>query len=290
MLLLASVLCCCYSSYSLGETIFGTTTNAADNGLNWVMTNVLPQQAGLNVNGVIYSYTVEKNTEDPFTVTVQNEDALNGGYIFRSTDDWSGLPGSRINRRFYPLQSSQLERWGDGSIETTGFGTVSDPYVAYNYNYDPCFDPQVDPSCPGYKPPVPVIPEINIADPLNDQFIQDELDRKAVMEDEDQKEKDRKKKKDDKKKDERLETVLGIVNTTLLAADAQAKAAEMLAMNYVPNYYYDALEGGKYEDTTTLVENVKLLDNKKARRVSFAQQLLHIEMVNSQYNKKTGEK
>ena len=78
------------SSYCYSEdTVYGQG-NAF--GLNWVMTQVLPQQAGLTVNGVIYSYETVKETEDAMLVHVQNENALGEGYIFRETDDWSGLP------------------------------------------------------------------------------------------------------------------------------------------------------------------------------------------------------
>ena len=55
------------------------------------MQNILPQQAGLTVGNVIYKYTAVKNEQDDMLVHVQNEDALGDGYIFRETDDWSGL-------------------------------------------------------------------------------------------------------------------------------------------------------------------------------------------------------
>ena len=86
------------SSYSYSEEVFGSTTNAASAGYNWVMTNLLPAQAGLQVNGVVYRYTAVKNTDDDMVVHVQNENARGAGYIFRSSDDWSGLPGNTINK------------------------------------------------------------------------------------------------------------------------------------------------------------------------------------------------
>ena len=66
--------------------------------MEWVMTNVLPQQAGLTVGNVIYQYDTVKQTEDEMLVHVQNEDAQGEGYIFRETDNWSGLPSNRIRR------------------------------------------------------------------------------------------------------------------------------------------------------------------------------------------------
>ena len=77
-----------YCSYSCSEIIYSESKVDA---YNWVMQNVLPQQAGLTVGSVIYRYTAVKNIEDDMLVHVQNEDALGSGYIFRETDDWSGL-------------------------------------------------------------------------------------------------------------------------------------------------------------------------------------------------------
>jgi hypothetical protein len=45
------------------------------------------------------------------------------------------------------------------------------------------------------------------------------------------------------------------------------------------------LEGGQYEETVQLRDG-NLPVNKKARRVGLAQQLLHEQMVNEQYEEK----
>ena len=82
-------------SYS-NDIVFGSTQNAAQFGLNWVMTNILPQQAGLTVGSVIYRYRAVKDPESDMIVYVQNENALGDGYIFREVDDWSGLSGTGI--------------------------------------------------------------------------------------------------------------------------------------------------------------------------------------------------
>jgi len=42
-------------------------------------------EEGMDISGVIYNYNVVKNTEDDFTVTVQNKDT-EGGYIYQDTD------------------------------------------------------------------------------------------------------------------------------------------------------------------------------------------------------------
>ena len=61
VLLLALAL---YSCYSYSEEVFGVSPNAANPGLDWVMTNVLPQQAGLQVNKVTYQYTANYTIKD----------------------------------------------------------------------------------------------------------------------------------------------------------------------------------------------------------------------------------
>jgi len=68
------------------------------------------------------------------------------------------------------------------------------------------------------------------------------------------------------------------------AMSAQASLTEqaLFAMNYLPRSYDNSLKGGSYNDTLVLVDS-NLPDNKKAKRVGLAQQLLHEEMVEAQY-------
>lgn len=273
------------SSYSYSEEVFGTTSNAANAGLNWVMQNVLPQQAGLTVNSVIYRYTAVKDPDTGMIVYVQNENAQGPGYIFRSKDDWSGIPGNTINK-VVPVSNIPGELWGNGSIEVEGEGSVENAQVAYGFQFDPCFDPQTDPSCPGYKDPFD-LPGFNveIVDPLDNDLIQDELDRKATLDDEDQENRDRERMKDDEKEDdEMLENILGIVNQTLLAEVAQAKHDALSGLALIPQSYYVELPGGKIEDTVVLKDG-NLPKNNRARRLGFAQQQLHQELVDSQFKK-----
>ena len=242
------------------------------------MTNVLPPQAGLQVNSVFYRYTTQKAVEDALLVHVQNEDTAGPGYIFRSTDDWTGVPGNTITR-VVPVALAG-SRFGNGSIQTEGFGTVSNPTVIYNYSYDPCFDPQSDPSCPGYMPPLPAL-EVQEYDPLSDEFIQAELDRKASLDDTDEEERDRRRMQS--KKQERLEKALSVVNTALLTANAAAMQAQLLSMSLIPSTYQTTIVGGRYDDSVELPSK-KLPDNERGRRVGLAQQLLHERMVDSQYD------
>lgn len=267
--------------------MFGTTGNAASDGYNWVMTNILPQQAGLAVNGVIYQYTTVKNTEDDMVVSVQNENARGSGYIFREVDDWSGIPGNTINK-VIPVNNIDISYWGRGSIDWTGTGNVEDAKVIYTYQYDPCFDPQTDPTCPGYIDQFVVdlqSEQVEIVDPLDDDVIQDELDRKGVdTEDDDQEERDNKKMKSEKKIEERLEKILGIVNTTLLAADAVAKHEELISIAAIPTSYYSTIPGGVIDDAPKLADS-NLPENKNALRVGLAQQVKHEKLVDLQYEK-----
>ena len=276
------MLVCC--SYSYSEQVNETSTNAAALGLNWVMTNILPQNAGLTVNGIVYRYTTVKNAEDDMVVYVQNEDAINGGYIFRNANDWSGLPGNSINK-LVPVNSIPLEYWGDGSIEVEGEGSVEDATVLYNYSYDTCFGVTTDPSCPDYIPPVPEIPEIEIYDPLDDQWVQRELEEDWEPRDEDEEDRDRRKMMSEEEiEDMRLEKILGTVNNSLLASESLRKHTSLMAQNYIPVSYFDVLPDSKYEETVVL-KDASLPDNKRLRRQNLAQQLLHQELVNLQYEK-----
>lgn len=251
----------------------------------WGMQNLLPQQAGLVVTGVIYRYTVTKENDAYMLVHVQNEDAQGPGYIFRETDDWSYRPGSTVNK-LVPVGSIPLERWGQGSIEVEGNGIVSEPLVVYNYQYDPCFDPQSNPQCPGYVDPF-VIEVIDgteyVKDPLDDEFIVAELDRKAEDDEEEEEEEDRERMEKIEKLGG-LEVLLGGINSLVMSAEAQARHAELMAMNYIPPTYLSVLDGKIYREEVTLPDG-QMPSNSQGKRVGLAQQLLHEEMVQSQYKK-----
>lgn len=275
----------CFSVYSpsRAQEVYETSPNAAANGLDWVMSNILPQQAGLTVNGVVYRYTTVKETEDDMVVHVQNEDALNlGQYIFRSTDDWSGLPGNTI-RKLVPVNNIPRERWGDGSIQIEGKGSVENALVLYNYQYDPCFGVTDKPECPNYIPPI-VMPDLAMQDPLDDPYIKEELEKETEVKDEDEDERDRKRTQENGKVRERrsLESILGIVEVSLVAAADVANMTLLTNLNTIPNSYYVILPDTKYEETIVLPD-ATLPDNTRAARVNFAQDQLHQRMVNLQY-------
>ena len=273
------------SSYSYSDTVYGSTSNAATNGYNWVMTNILPQQAGLTVGNVVYRYTTIKNTSDDMVVHVQNENALGEGYIFRSSDDWSGLPGNTINK-VVPVNNIDISYWGNGSIQVDGFGTVEDASVIYTYQYDPCFDPQTDPACPGYIAPVDYSLEALVYEE-DQRYIQDELDRKKTLldDEEEQEEADRKAilAKKRRETDERLEVLLGFVNTDALSQEQLIRHGQLTATNSLSSSYYTAIPGGTYQETIALIDS-KLPDAKKGLRVNLATQILHQKMVDLQYD------
>lgn len=279
------LLACCSYSYS-SEEVYGTTTNAANVGLNWVMTNVLPQATGLTVNNVIYKYTTEKDPEADMLVHVQNENAQGNGYIFRSTDDWSGLPGNTINKTI-PVGGIGIDFWGDGSIEVEGFGTVLDPEVYYTYQYVPCDNPQVDPKCPGYIDPLTLIQEPEI-DTSSEEYIQEELDREANMkaqkEEEEKEARDKFAKATEKKVRVNLENMLGLSPGAGLQKEQDALLHNaLIRMSYLSTEYLGEMKGGEYPDAAMLKDS-NLPDNATARRVNFAQDIMHQKIVQSQYD------
>lgn len=274
-------------SYSYSESLqYGTTNNAAANGLTWDMMDVLPAPGGLMLNGMIYQYTIDKDPTDQTKVHVQNEDAINGGYIVKETDDWSNLPGSTINK-LIRLPEIPMEYFGDGSIEVEGKGTISNPTVVYSYKLDPCFVPLTDPSCPGYIEALyawmkenGLLPDdADIDDPFFSKYVQDVLNREAELEEDEETNTE-----EEKEEDEEIERLNAGASIEALG-DPAAQIAMMEAMSTIPNfdqYYEVSIQGGFYEDTLVL-EDKNIPDNAKAMR-NLAQDTLHRSMVRSQYD------
>ena len=252
------------------------------------MSNVLPQQAGLQVNNVIYQYTANKDPSDDMLVHVQNENAQGDGYIFRETDDWSGLPGNTINK-IVAVNDIPIQLWGKGSIEVEGNGSVSDPNVVYTYKYDPCYDPQSSPACPGYMPPIPVNqePDLDIYDALDDEAV-----LKATEEtDPELFDRDGKNRRESQEAiDDRLERGLAASENALNIASGAAQDFMMASMaNQVrfDPYYTKQIAGGVYVETVSLPTK-DIPDNKRGLRNGLAQQVLHEQMVKLQYKQGIG--
>lgn len=273
-------------SYSYSEVEYGTTNNAAATSLDWVMRNVLPDVGNLEINGVYYQYTPNKVTADDMKVHVQNENIDGTGYIFRETDDWSGLPGGFPINKVIGVDNIPKALWGDGSIEVEGTGTVTDASVVYSYKFDDsCVSPLSDPSCPGYNDALNSA-LANIVEPvaydvMGDENVKDVLNNKTEVKEEEDDE------NDEQEEEERLEKVLSEIDIDLLDANTIAQNHLMQALSLTANItpYYDLkIQGGTYKETTVLKDST-LPDNKKGARVGLAQQLLHNEMVEMQYNK-----
>ena len=262
--------------------MFGVTGNAAANGLSWSMGSVLPSQDGLDVNGLIYRYSTVKNADDAMKVHIRNGNADGTGYTFSETDDWSGVPGNTITKQFsLPYVPAAL--WGDGSIDVEGTGEVIDPVVIYSYRFDPCYDPQIDPNCPGYVKPAPPVIEVEVYDALEDESVAEVLedetefkydaDGNLIMEE------------DEEEEETRLEMGLMASANALTLTQAQGQSDLINQINLQTNiamYYNTSIGGGAYGDVNILTE-VNLPDNKKALRNNLAQQLLHEQMVQIQY-------
>ena len=287
-------------SYSYSDSItpyYGSTGNAVtDQSLRWSMPDVLPDPSGIDINGVIYNYTIRKETDDSVNVHVQNENALGEGYIFRETDEWKpgSLDGTQINKVVPVNPGIPRQAWGDGSIEVEGPGSVEDANVIYMYKVTPCYDPQYDPNCPGYQVQIPDIPEVDLAslyDATNDENV--DLDRttdseayedeetkseKELAEEEVEEEKDRK---------ERLEKALSEADNSVLFAQALARSKVLDSINLATNinsYYSQTIAGGTYSDTIAL-QDKQIPESKQGLRNGLAQQLLHEKMIGMQYNK-----
>lgn len=286
-------------SYSESITpYYDATPNAAAGGYTWSMDNILPQGVpGVDINLVIYDYTPIKNTEDDMVVHIQNENANGTGYIFRESDDWSGIPGGTEIRKAVPVIPMNRSYWGDGSIEVEGNGTVEDARVIYNYRVDPCYDPQFDPNCPGYQQPQP--PKIETVDvdslynALEDENVQDALasDNEEIYDEENdsksEEELAKEKEEEDRDRAERLEKALSAASNAVLFSEALAQSQMLDAMNMAINmngYYAASIDGGTYQESVVLVDK-QLPENRRGLRNGLAQQLLHDEMIEMQYNR-----
>jgi hypothetical protein len=282
--------------YSYSESItpyYGSTGNAVtDQSLRWSMPDVLPEPPGLDIDTVIYNYTIRKQTEDQVDVYVGNENANGTGYIFREHDEWrpGSLDGTEINK-VIGVGGIHRDLWGDGFIDVEGNGSVEDPNVIYTYRVDPCYDPQFDPNCPGYKIPVPDIPEVDLSqiyDPTQDENI--DLDRSTDPEYQneenlDENEKKKKEEEEEKKRKYRLEKALSATDAAALFAEGQ----RIQQMNEIANmavnvngYYSKSIPGGSYQDSVQLADT-QLPDNRRGLRNNLAQQRLHQQMVDEQY-------
>ena len=281
-------------SYCYSDTTYATTNNAAQNGLRWALTNILPDFSQpyltVEINGINYQYTMVKEKDADATVTLSHDDLANPGEkIFEHTDDWSDQYGGTI-RKFFRFGYTNANRWGEGSLDIEGEGSIEDPYVIYNYKMvidetmQKCFlTPLADPMCPGYDDALTdyianlEAPEVD--DPFYDEWVQANLAEEA----EKPKEEEVIEEVEEEKEEESLEEQLG--GETLEAmVDTSEQASILAELAQVPKlnqYYATSLPGGVYEETVKL-PSIDYPDNRRALR-NLASDANHRTMVRSQY-------
>lgn len=281
-------------SYCFSDTTYGVTGNAATNGTAWAMTDVLPDGSPawvqLEIGGLAYRYTLGKNVEDDTKVHVRNEDAVNGGYIFEETDDWSGRPGGTIQKYFRFPYSDHIQ-WGRGSIDVEGEGTITDPVVTYNYKMTVNEElmicsktPLADPSCPGYADALDAylanLETPSVEDPFYDEWVQANL---SLNDEAEKKEEEEVVEATEDEEKEDLEQQLGAENTLNDLGNQQAALIELAQVPKIEPYYMITIPGGTYEETVVL-KDAELPDNRRALR-NLASDSTHRSMVRSQYDR-----
>ncbi len=262
---------------------FGYTPNAALNGLEWSMNpTYIGANAigGMDISGVIYTYNPIKLLEDDFVVTVEN-DKVGGGFVFQDTEDWSQKYPIRI-KKVIPLAYTPIAVFGDGRIRTTGTGTLEDASVVYIYRFDHCFDPQIDPSCPGYKKPEPPkLPDLPDYDALQDESVklaQKETDRELLEEEE------AKEEEEEEDEEEEMEMLLATTENALAIANGISQSILMATINQATNInsYYVAQIPGKIYRESIVLQDKDIVDNRRAFR-SLGQDKLMNQMIEEQY-------
>lgn len=278
-----------FSSYSYSEVILGQTNNAAANGYQWVMENILPDQAGLTIDGVYHRYTLSKPAETDGSVIIRNENANGTGYIYERTDNWNGLAGN-TKVGYDALASLPGDHFGTGEILVEGDGTLSDVNITYGYSFDTCAEPLKDPRCPGYETALykylidnNLLNEPDWNDPYYNEYVQKVLDDEGIVVEEPTEEEVA---EEEEKEEESLEDKLavgGAAEKLSNAAQQQAMLVAMASAATMNSYYNVTIPGGSYTESVVL-QDKNLPDNGKALR-NLASDGLHREMVRSQYDK-----
>jgi hypothetical protein len=237
---------------------------------------------GMDISGVTYKYTPIKNKEDNYIVTLEN-DKVGGGYVFQDVQDWSQREGGIEIRRTIALPYTPIAVFGDGRLKQEGTGSIENADVRYIYRFDPCFDPQSDPNCPGYvKPKPPPIPDIPDYDALQDesvQLAQAETDKELLEEEEEAKEDE-----DEAEDKENMESLLAATENALTIANEVSQAALLQVINQATNIntYYVATIPGKIYRESIVLKDKDIVDNRKALR-SLGQDKLMNTMIEEQY-------
>lgn len=244
----------------------------------------------VEINGLNYQYTMVKEKDADATVTLSHDDLANpGDKIFENTDDWSQLHGGTI-RKFFRFGYTNANRWGEGSLEIEGEGSIEDPYVIYNYKMvidetmQKCFlTPLADPMCPGYDDAlsdyIANLEAPTVDDPFYDEWVQANLAEEA----EKPKEEEVIEEAEEEEREESLEEQLGGESLEAMV-DTSEQASILAELAQVPKlnqYYATSLQGGVYEETLKL-PTTNYPDNRRALR-NLASDANHRTMVRSQY-------
>ena len=274
-----------FCSSSVNAYTFGYTPNVAISGLEWSMTPTYLGAdgiGGMDVSGVTYKYTPIKNKEDDYVVTLEN-DKVGGGYVFQDVQNWSQREGGTEVRRTIALPYTPLAVFGAGRLKEEGTGSIENADVRYIYRFDPCFDPQSDPNCPGYKKPKPPpLPDIPDYDALQDESVaiaQAETDRKLLDDEQAEKEEE-----EEEAEEESLEFMLADVENALTIANEIAQSVILQQLNNVTNltnYYVSTIPDNYYPDAVAL-QGGTIVDNRRALR-SLSQDARMNEMIEEQY-------
>tara|TARA_R110000737_G_scaffold301786_1_gene308777 strand:+ start:670 stop:1437 length:768 start_codon:yes stop_codon:yes gene_type:complete len=255
------------------------------------MTNILPPEAGLKVQGVYHQYTITKDTDADATVSITNKHASSNGNIYELNDNWNKLP-SNTKIGFELVTPSLGTSWGEGNIGVTGSGTLSDVTIAYNYKFDPCFIPLADPSCPDFKNALYqylldnnlINNEPAIDDPYYDEWVKFQLEQETEAE---ELEELKAEKEEEEAEEERsLEKALSVAGAAEKIGDPMKQLSmmtQMASVGTLDGYYGASIDGGTYKDTTPLKDGI-IIDNYRALR-NLSQDRTHRVMVRSQYDK-----
>lgn len=255
-----------------------------------VLPDASPPWVTVQINGLTYRYTMNKDPNADAQVHVRNEDPVNGGYVFEETDNWNQLPGTTI-QKYFRLPYTDSSRWGTGEIVVEGDGQVTDPIVTYNYKMDiddqlmKCAaTPLADPSCPGFRDALLAYlksNEISPDDPFYDEWVQANL---SVNDETDEPE-DVKEAELPEEKLSNFEKELGGENTIddLVNKTQERIFAALADIPKIESYYIIDIPGGEYKDTLTLKDTI-IPDNPRAMR-NLASDANHKKMVRSQYDR-----
>jgi hypothetical protein len=258
------------------------------------MTGILPDHSApyisLQINGVIYQYTMNKDLDADAKVHIRNENSTGDGYIFEKTDDWSGGNGGSI-RKLYTFPGSNAELWGDGSMEVEGDGSISNSTLIYSYKMDigenpiSCINPLNNPSCPGFLDALyKYLQDMGLTEPPEDDPYYTawlESQTEAEIQEEDSEEN-----LEEEMENEEMQSrmrVEGVSNSLIDKTQQNAMLEALANLPVLESYYTVTISGGEYKDNVQIKDSV-LPDNNRAMR-SLSSDTQHNTMIRSQYNR-----